>query len=304
MNIKNKFRKYIRRILSVKSKETISDAIYRHKLNFFKTINRRTFTLEDLKVALTNMDIKKGDILYVHSCWRSFIGFNISPQDFIKLLLEVVGDEGTILMPCYGYKDEIFDINNTPSHAGIVTEIFRNMEGVIRSNNAHFSICAKGREAENLTKDHFESKYAFDEKSPYYKGIVKNSKVMMIGLGKKPHKHSVFHCATYSLRKEVNYYERVFNNKRIIQYIYKDQILSREIVDRIEQCRNHKGKMKKAFKLLPTQYKSIKKIGFLDIIVYDTKPAYEVIIDMAQKGEFIYKIRENRLKRKGIKNNA
>lgn len=304
--MKIKIKKILRKILKVRSTETVSDSLNRYKMNFLKKINKKSFTLEDLKKALISLDIKKGDILFVHSSWRSFIGFSITPQDFIDLLFDLVGKEGTILMPAYGYKDDIFDISKTISHAGIISEIFRNNKNVIRSNNPHFSVCAKGKDAKKLIEKHSESEYAFDKNSPYYLGLENNAKILLVGLGEKPHKHTIFHCATYSLKDEIDFYKKIFNYRRIVQMKENSKIIDREIIDRIPECRNDFKKMKKAFQNLSLEKTKKAKIGYLDLIIYDSNEAYNTVRKMGKNGDYIYRVKvksHNRLKM-GNENNV
>ncbi len=283
-------RKLLRCMLKVRSKETINDSLNRHKLTFLKKINKKSFTLEDLKKELISLEIKNGDILFIHSSWRSFIGFSINPQDFIDLLFDLVGKEGTILMPAYGYKDEIFDISKTNSRAGVISEIFRNNDGVLRSNNPHFSVCAKGKDAKNLIEKHGESEYAFDNKSPYYLALEKKSKILLVGLGKVPHKHTIFHCATYSLKDEVDYYKRIFDFRRKIQVKENSQIIYKEIIDRIPECKNDFKKMRKAFQKLPLKSVRKSRIGYLDLIIYDANDAYNIVREMGKNEDYVYKL--------------
>lgn len=290
MNLKKYIRYIIRNVLETKEKETISDCLIRHKLNIYRKLNTKEYTIDDLKRGLIEIGLKEGDTICVHSSWRSFIGFNINPEDLINLLFEIIGENGNILMPSYGYKEDVFDIRSTPSNAGVVTEVFRNMDGVIRSNNIQFSICAKGPKSYDLVKEHSLSNYAFDKNSPYYKLMEHNGKILMMGLGKTPHKHSIFHCSTYFLKDEIEFYSNIFRYMRSIRYMDNDCIKSREVIDRIPGCKNNKRAMKKAFKLIPKNSVSRSKIGFLNLVIYDSKEAFDTVVKLGRSGYFIYKV--------------
>lgn len=234
------------------------------------------------------MNVGEGDIIFVHSSWRSFIGFDLTPQDFIDLLLELVGEQGTILMPSYGYKNEVFDVKNTKSSAGIITEIFRKNENVIRSNNPQFSVSAKGKDAKILLSCHEQSKFAFDQYSPYYLALEKNAKILLVGLGKKPHKHSIFHCATYFMKNTSIFYENVFNYEVCLKYIIDDNIFSRTYIDRKPEFQNDKKNMRKAYQKI-SPYVKKDKIGYLDLAIYDAQKAFDIAIEMEKENSYLYK---------------
>src|SRR6476620_10567900 len=110
-----------------------------------------------LLADLQRIGIKKGDSLLVHSS-LSKIGFvEGGPKTVIEALQEAVGEEGTLLFPAFPAKGRnkthleehpFFDVRNTPSQMGSITEYFRGMKGVLRSLHPTDSIAAKGPLAE------------------------------------------------------------------------------------------------------------------------------------------------------------
>jgi aminoglycoside 3-N-acetyltransferase len=109
--------------------------------------------------GLTSLGIKTGDVALVHSDaivagqFRDLMGQQ--PLDvLIRALQEVVGADGTIVMPTFSYSftdNKPFDVLNTPSRVGMVTEYFRRLPEVKRSPDPIFSVAAKGRMADDLT---------------------------------------------------------------------------------------------------------------------------------------------------------
>jgi aminoglycoside 3-N-acetyltransferase len=64
-----------------------------------------------------------------------------------------VGREGTLVVPTFSYsftKGEPFDIRNTPSAVGMVSERFRNQPGVRRTSDPIFSFASRGPLAREL----------------------------------------------------------------------------------------------------------------------------------------------------------
>ncbi|MBK7967281.1 MAG: AAC(3) family N-acetyltransferase [Bacteroidetes bacterium] len=97
------------------------------------------YSKEDLIAGLKKIGITEGDVLLVHSS-LSKIGFvHGGPTAVIQALLETIGSTGTLLMPSFPAKgrnkdylnaNPVFDVLNTPSAMGIITEEFRQMPRV------------------------------------------------------------------------------------------------------------------------------------------------------------------------------
>jgi aminoglycoside 3-N-acetyltransferase len=134
--------------------------------------------------------LKKGDSVLVHSS-MSKIGFvNGGPETVIKALTEVIGNEGTLLFPTFPAKgrnkdhleiNPFFDIKNTPSQMGAITEHFRKMKGVLRSFHPTDPIAALGPLAEYYTNSHYDQLTPYNANSPFRKLCEKNGKILMLG---------------------------------------------------------------------------------------------------------------------------
>lgn len=274
MKLKQRARLCIRNILKVREHETISDAIDRKKYHFWKKINRKTFSDYELRNALLSLGLKSGDTVIVHSSWRAFIGYEKNADSVIDLLLDIVGKKGTILMPAYTVDKKKFKWSDV-SEAGYLSEIFRKKYCKARSMNSVFSMCAYGDKAANLTKDHIDSLYAFDEKSPYYLAMKNNAKILLMGLGKRPHKITLFHCVTYNLRNRVKCYMDVYtSNQEVLIVDENNKKIYRKIIDRRPGIQNNKRKFKKLFNLLvPTE--NYRNINRLDIFLFDAGKLYD-----------------------------
>jgi len=119
------------------------------------------YTHEDLVKALRSVGVKKGDSLFVHSNLGFFgklkgaKGKDEYYRSFKKALFEVLGDEGTLVVPtfsysfCWGHK---FDVRSTPSVCGFFSEAVRVDPSALRSNDPNFSVAALGKKAELFTK--------------------------------------------------------------------------------------------------------------------------------------------------------
>ena len=127
-------------------------------------------------------------------------------QAVIEALIDVIGNDGTIMMPAQSWKnldpedgvhwdaDEndwqiirdnwpAYDKNITPTNTmGAVAEMFRQWPGCLRSDHPARSVCAYGKHAEYLTKDHDISNI-FGEGSPIARLYELDGKVLLLGVG-------------------------------------------------------------------------------------------------------------------------
>jgi len=105
------------------------------------------------------------------------------PVDIIRALQDVLTPEGTLVMPAftYGLEPE-FDVTNSRSLTGLLTELFRQTPDVIRSWHPTHSVCAWGKRGDELCTNH-EKTQPFGQESPLQRLIDWGGKVMFIGVG-------------------------------------------------------------------------------------------------------------------------
>ena len=166
----------------------------------------RAISQKDLVTDLIGLGLESGDVVIVHTSLKN-IGYVCGgAQTVIEALIEVVGLDGTIMMPTQSWKnldpetgvhwdvdesewDKIrenwpaYDKNITPTNTmGAVAEMFRQWPGSIRSDHPARSVCAWGKYAEYLTKEHTLSNI-FGEGSPIAKLYELDAKVLLLGVG-------------------------------------------------------------------------------------------------------------------------
>jgi len=148
-------------------------------------------TKNDLFKQFKEIGIQQGDSLLVHSS-LSKIGFvENGAKDVVDALLLAVGSNGNLLMPNspnasfqleYIRTLELFDVINTPSKLGAVSEYFRKLPGSLRSAHPTEPVSCIGPDAYWFTKDHFGNETPYNSKSPFYKLYEKNGKILYLGV--------------------------------------------------------------------------------------------------------------------------
>ncbi|MBF0460802.1 MAG: AAC(3) family N-acetyltransferase [Magnetococcales bacterium] len=100
--------------------------------------------------------VTEGDTLLVHSSLSrtmrrvTAMGGEATPDLVMKSFLEVLGESGTLLLPLFNFgfaRGAAFDIRNTPSQMGALTEAGRLWPGVIRTGHPIYSFGIIGRHA-------------------------------------------------------------------------------------------------------------------------------------------------------------
>jgi aminoglycoside 3-N-acetyltransferase len=152
--------------------------------------NNTGVTKETLLADLKKIGLASGDSVLVHSS-LSKIGFVPGgAATVIDALFEAVGAEGTLLFPTFPAKGKnkthleehpFFDIVNTPSQMGSITEYFRKLPNVYRSFHPTDPVSAKGPLAEYYTSTHYNQLTPYNEYSPFRKLCDKKGKILMMG---------------------------------------------------------------------------------------------------------------------------
>jgi aminoglycoside 3-N-acetyltransferase len=166
-------------------------SVRRHFGQLDRAIDRRTLSDAAFTELLKDVGFTPGATVLVHSSMDEIsrrIPSMTSPR-VIHLLQELVGSEGTIVMPTFPFsgkqlhyvqKGQKFDVLRTPSQVGLITEVFRRMPGVVRSLHPTHPFAAWGPHAEDLLRTHHLGG-AFGEKSPIFR--LQDYDGLVVGLG-------------------------------------------------------------------------------------------------------------------------
>ncbi|MBU0477136.1 AAC(3) family N-acetyltransferase [bacterium] len=149
-------------------------------------LDNKKIYYSDFTCTLRDIGVNKGDTIFVHSDISAFGKLCISDRSFIlKSLIyslkESVSNNGTIIMPTFTYnfcKGEIYDVRNTKSDVGVLTEYFRVQPEVSRTIHPIFSVAIWGKYKSHLLDI---SKDSFDENSIFGKLHQMNGKIIFLG---------------------------------------------------------------------------------------------------------------------------
>ncbi|MBK8982187.1 MAG: AAC(3) family N-acetyltransferase [Ignavibacteria bacterium] len=146
-------------------------------------------TVSELASWWRKSGIEKGDTMLLHSSLSGFlkylnsININITPQDILDSFIEAIGNEGTLILPVFNFnftKGETYDIRNTKSETGLLTETARLNKNFIRTGHPMFSFVVTGK-----LKDEFgriNNISAFGSDSPFAKLTEHNGKIAALDI--------------------------------------------------------------------------------------------------------------------------
>lgn len=161
---------------------------------------------DTIKQQLTDLGIRPGDSLMVHSSMKSIGWVAGGAQTIVEALMETVTDDGTIVMPAQSAENSdpmywmlppvpeewhqpirdtwpAYDPHLTPLRGmGKIAECFHRHPGTIRSPHPAHSFMAWGKYAEEWMMDH-PLEESFSDKSPLGKMMEHDVKILLLGVG-------------------------------------------------------------------------------------------------------------------------
>lgn len=153
---------------------------------------------EQLQHDLQQLGVQQGDTLFLHSSLKS-LGYVVGgPATVIKVLQQLVGEQGNILLPAYylpggtieatcQLTDYQFDPRIHGTHMGRLPETFLQLPGVKRSLHPTHSVAVWGAQADYLTNGHHQAPSVFGEGSPWQRfTALPQAKVLGLGISMGP----------------------------------------------------------------------------------------------------------------------
>lgn len=256
-----------------------------------KLIYHHKYTANDIVSIMQEMGMKRGSTICIHCSMKEFYNYTGTANELIEKIIEVIGKEGTLLMPAFPdqthtHEDNyIFNPITEPTKAGFLAETFRKYPSVIRSINIQHSVCAWGKNAIWLTKDHHKSLNCWDEKSPWFRMTELNALNFTLGL--PLHYIGTFdHCVEALLYKDYPYWRQFFTKKHTYRYYDSNHNIHNYTC--IEGNLERRTREKKLTKHFNNQEYKKKKISNLLIQCYETKACLEKMINLGKKGITMY----------------
>lgn len=131
--------------------------------------------IEVLAEIWKQTEVKQGDIILIHSSVKKLIAtirdshsLSITPADILESFILAVGKNGTLLFPTFNFdfpKTRYFDIRNTPSQMGALTNIALLDKRSIRTGHPIYSFAVIGANSNDF--EGVNNKGGYDIESPF-----------------------------------------------------------------------------------------------------------------------------------------
>ncbi|MBR5157456.1 MAG: AAC(3) family N-acetyltransferase [Clostridia bacterium] len=245
-------------------------------------------TVQEVTESLKRLGINNGDAILIHSSFKSLGETENGADTVIKGMQKAVGENGTVVFPtlCQDDWEHVYEnwTLDSKSDVGYLTNYFRTLPGVYRSNQATHSVAAMGKMAEYITKTHGQSgqRYGifgdtpFSADSPWEKMYNLDTKVIFVGVGirKCTFRHYAEYCfiEKYLKRAEKSAkYEQL--KRQVWHYDYWDEAgvwphVNSEYVQKVLESQ---GKI----------YKSV--CGNAELLMVSSKDFVNTVFDLLEK---------------------
>lgn len=147
------------------------------------------YTKQDLLNQLGEMPIDKEGTVIVHSSMKE-IGEVDGRADTVLDAFSDFMKDGLLVFPTHTWatineENPKFYVDETPSHIGILTELFRNRPGVIRSHHPTHSVGALGKGAREFVNHDEQFDTPAARESVWGKLLDREAKILLVGVDLK-----------------------------------------------------------------------------------------------------------------------
>jgi aminoglycoside 3-N-acetyltransferase len=166
--------------------------------------------------AFKECGVSSGDTVFLH-CDAFFLAqisgtSTLGKMDFFfNILDQLLSESGTLVLPTFTYsftKGEEFNLEETPSTVGLLTEYFRNREGVKRSKDPNFSIACSGRYMEQFINAPYYDTFGPDS----IFGLLHRQNAHIICLGCSLDRITFTHYVEEQLKVDYRYFKEFSGN--------------------------------------------------------------------------------------------
>lgn len=279
--------KIIKRVLGIKDFSLFRKEMHK---KIGKLIYHKKYTSDELISVMCSMGMKEGSVVCIHSSMKEFCNYEGTVTEIIDKILAVIGPEGTLVMPAFPKKElsekdgYIFSLEKDPTGAGLLAEVFRKYPGVVRSANVQHSVCAIGKYAEYLIKDHTRDHDCWGKLSPWYKMCELDAIVFNLGMPRN-YIGTIHHCVESVLQYEHPYWAQFFTIKRDFRYYSNGDVITySEYMGNLDR----RTRERNLFKYFTKEDWSIRRISNLEIKAFYTKKCLDKMISLGRKGVAVY----------------
>jgi aminoglycoside 3-N-acetyltransferase len=189
-------KEFIKAILRSRRMQWLRDALDRRAERRYRR-GKRVTSAEEIRTPLRQLPLPDGTVVFIHSSMSKLGYIEGGATTVVNALRNVIVEEhdGTIAVPTFsmsgGMADtlragEIFDLRNTPSGTGQITELIRRQPDARRSLHPTHSVAAIGPRAAWLVDSHHLDQRSFGAASPFARLIDADGFILGLGVDLGP----------------------------------------------------------------------------------------------------------------------
>ncbi len=259
----------------------------------FMEKNYYDYDFNDIKKSIITCKIKKNDCVYVSgnlfNLGRCRIkNFKRIPELFFKAILEVIGNNGTIIVPTHTFylvnSDKTFIIKKSKSTSGSFSNFILRQKNTIRQEHPYSSSSAIGKNAKYICNNNTTHVYGFN--SPFERMIKLNTKFLSLGLPVNVNCSQVHHAEfmmNVPYRYNKKFVQKIKRNKKIYKKEFSMFVLKEEFLN---LKRNKNKIILENFKQKEKVFKS--KLGANYIYSYNIKKFFQRNMELLKKDKFCW----------------
>jgi len=158
-------------------------------------------------------NLESGDTILIHSSLRHISkylyknGYKLKIEDLFTSFQKAVGSNGTLLFPLFNFefsKTKTFDIKNTKSHMGSLSEFARKFPNSIRTGHPIYSFAVIGKNSHYFKDLDNVSGYGSDSPFALLKDL--DGKIGILGL-QDQNSMTFYHYVEESLKVDYRYFK-------------------------------------------------------------------------------------------------
>jgi aminoglycoside 3-N-acetyltransferase len=151
-------------------------------------LKRKIKLVQLADIIINDLNIKRNDIVMVHTSLRNINLIDSHPEDLIYLLKMIVGTQGTLLMPTFSesqYQALNYELPDNIRSASIrndlINELFQQMPDAVQSNLPSESFAAWGTMAKSIADSSYKSG-TLDNNELFFKLSLLKAKIIGMGV--------------------------------------------------------------------------------------------------------------------------
>jgi aminoglycoside 3-N-acetyltransferase len=256
-----------------------------------------SYDAERLNVALRSLGVRQGDSVMLHSAFGEHFGFRGSIEELTKTFTDAVAPNGHLLMVSLPYRSSAleylgtlkqFDVRNTPSMMGLVSELFRRRRDVLRSLHPTHPVLVHGPRAHWFVDEHPTCVYPCGPGTPFDRLASVDGK-------------AVFFNVPFAMFTFFHYLEHLVSSDLPFP-LYTEKPFSVRVIDEMGNPRtvttfafSAEAISRRRFHVLEDELRRRKlilerRVGNSRILAVRIRDAVDCVEDLRRKGRYFYEL--------------